>query len=67
MMVSSTEELSEMMVYSIDELAKLLRELAEMTARDSHNWNNFENICRDALQQTHKAGMESKDGKHKGL
>ncbi len=30
--------------------AKTLRDAAEMTAKASQNWNNFEAICLDALR-----------------
>ncbi len=32
--------------------AKTLRDAAEMTAKASQNWNNFEAICLDALRST---------------
>ncbi len=32
--------------------AKTLRDVAEMTAKASQNWDNFEAICFDALRST---------------
>ena len=35
--------------YTVEEAAKLLRGYAEMTARMSQNWENYEEILRQAL------------------
>lgn len=41
---------------TISELARTLRNFAEMTAKLSQNWDNMENIFKDTLQQTFNAG-----------
>ncbi len=38
--------------------AKTLRDAAELTAKASQNWDNFEAICFDALQFTRAAAHD---------
>lgn len=38
-------------VGTVEEHAKTLRTLAEATARHSQNWDNYEKICLEFLQQ----------------
>ncbi len=38
-------------------IASTLRNAAELTAKASKNWDNFEAICRDALAHAHAAGI----------
>lgn len=48
---------------TVDEAAKFLRNAAEMTARHSQNWDNFENICRDVVDSAFRAaGPATADG-----
>jgi hypothetical protein len=46
---------------SVEEVAKRLRQMAELTAKASQNWNNFEAICKDMLQAAYNAGKENKE------
>lgn len=43
---------------SLDGIAKLLRNYAELTANNSKNWENYEVICKDSLQQVLDHGKE---------
>lgn len=37
-----------------EEAAKFLRDSAEATAKMSHNWDNYEKICRDMIDSALK-------------
>lgn len=41
----------------LDDGSKLLRNIAEGTAKGSKNWDNFEQIARSLLQQAYDAGL----------
>ncbi len=36
--------------FTLEELAKQLRNMAELTAKASQNWENYEAICLDMLK-----------------
>lgn len=38
---------------SVNEAGKMLRDFAEMTAKMSGDWDNFEEICTSLLQQAY--------------
>ena len=44
---------------TVEEAAKLLRNMAEATARMSQNWDNFEAICLDMLKAARAGKKES--------
>lgn len=44
---------------SIEECAKRLREMAELTSKGSRNWDNFEGICLDVLNAAKASGMSA--------
>lgn len=35
---------------TLDEAAKFLRNMAELTSKGTRDWNNFEGICKDILK-----------------
>lgn len=39
---------------NIEEAAKAIRQFAELTAKHSQNWDNFEQICLQMLQTINK-------------
>ena len=41
---------------TIEEAARKLKDLAQLTAEHSRNWTNFIEIARSMLQQTYDAG-----------
>lgn len=47
------------MEMTLEEAAKQLRSWAELTAKNSQNWDNFETICLDILEFVHRHGFES--------
>lgn len=44
-------------VHGIDEAAKMVRQIAELTAKNSNNWDAFEALAKDVLKQTYEAGI----------
>lgn len=42
-----------------EELALLLRNVAEMTADGSKNWDNYQQILLDSIRATFKAGKDA--------
>ncbi len=36
---------------SVETAAKALRNMAELTANNTRNWDNFEAICKEILEQ----------------
>ena len=44
---------------TIEMHARDLRNMAELTARNSHDWRNFESIALAMLRQTYEAGYQS--------
>lgn len=42
---------------TVEEAAKFLRNAAEMTARMSQNWDNFERICADMIKSARSAPL----------
>ena len=47
-------------ILTIPELARKFREMAELTAKASKNWDNYEQICLDVLRQL-EASLQSLD------
>lgn len=44
---------------TVEEAARQLRQMAELTARASQNWENFEAICRDFLRAALTHGQQT--------
>ncbi len=44
---------------TLKELAKQLRQMAQLTAEQSQNWDNFEDICYSMIKKIYAKGMES--------
>ena len=42
---------------TLKEAGHKIREMAELTAKASKNWNNFEDIVVSMLRQAHEAGL----------
>ena len=43
---------------TVEEAGKKLREMAELTAKHSRNWENFQEIATSMLRQAFNAGKE---------
>jgi hypothetical protein len=48
--------------YTIEEGAKALRDMCELTAKNSQNWDNMQKIIEDFLRSAYKAGKEAGNG-----
>jgi hypothetical protein len=44
---------------TVEEVAKDLRAFAELTANYSKNWDNFQEICKEALQAVYDGGKSA--------
>ena len=46
--------------HTVSSLARQLRGYAELTAANTKNWDNFQEIVESALQQTFEAGKTAR-------
>ena len=44
---------------NVADAAKMLRNIAELTARNSQNWENFEQIAAELIKSAYEGGRDS--------